>query len=174
MSSLRQAPDTDILTFPLTNLSVRWFVSIYLDLNLACWLVSPLSLFSISCRLVGFLWMLCGKRMALLNLVPSGLFFLDKEGSQHILKHLVKLHGKISLVSLGQNHKNYYEIYSKYCCQNWRERKMSSVSNIPYPLLSQSQSGLSLIFVQNKGHETGLFGHFERPGKVFSSSQRSD
>lgn len=56
--------------------------------------------------------------MALLNLVPSGLFFLDKEGSQHILKHLIKLRCKISLVSLGQNHKAYYEIQSKYCCQN--------------------------------------------------------
>lgn len=51
--------------------------------------------------------------MALLNLVHLRLFLLDKEGSQHILKHsfknvdFIKLHGKISLFSLGQNQENH-------------------------------------------------------------------
>lgn len=48
--------------------------------------------------------------MALLNLVPSGLFVLDKEGSRHVFKYLKKLDDKISFVSLGHNYKKCYEL----------------------------------------------------------------
>lgn len=92
----RQAPHTDILTFP-------WPAGLWDDLfgfeSAGCW--ASWSLFFISCPMLGFLWMLYGKWIASLNLVPSELFFLDKEGNQHILKHIIKLHGKISPISLG-------------------------------------------------------------------------
>jgi hypothetical protein len=44
--------------------------------------------------------------MALLKLVTLGLFFLDKEGSQHVLKYLTKLDDKYNLY----NYKKYYEM----------------------------------------------------------------